>query len=150
ISTAPDFQGSPKVAFDGTNFLVVWQDTRDHPSSKIYGARVSPAGTVLDPAGIPLSQGAVDQERPAIAFNGSNFLVAWEDYRSGFNNDVYGTRVSPSGTVLDPAGIAISVAPNSQIAAEVGSSGANFFVTWSDDRAIMYSTDLYGARVSAA
>ena len=41
-------QTVPAVAYDGTNFLVVWQDPReDGTQYDIYGARVSPAGTLL-------------------------------------------------------------------------------------------------------
>ena len=84
ISTAANYQGTPAVAWNGTDFLVVWQDTRSNPSSyDIYGARVSAAGSVLDPAGIPISTAANNQIAPAVAWNGTDFLVVWEDYRSG-------------------------------------------------------------------
>ena len=100
------------MAFDGTNFLVVWADGRSGPSYDIYGARVSRAGAVLDGAGIPISTAANDQFAPAVAFDGTNFLVVWTDGRSGASYDIYGARVSRAGAVLDGAGIPISTAAN--------------------------------------
>ncbi|MFY0575126.1 hypothetical protein ACN28S_12810 [Cystobacter fuscus] len=60
--------------------------------------------------------GPADREQyaPAVAHNGKNFLVVWYDYRSG-SADIYGARVSGTGTVLDPSGIRISTAINSQV-----------------------------------
>ena len=54
ISNAPSSQWGPHIAFDGTNAFVVWSDGRSG-NGDIYGARVSQAGTVLDPQGIAVS-----------------------------------------------------------------------------------------------
>jgi hypothetical protein len=43
---------------------------------------------------------------PRVAFDGTNYLVAWEDERSG-SQDIYGARVTRGGVVLDPAGFLI-------------------------------------------
>src|SRR4029077_5262808 len=45
---APDDQvAGAGVAFDGTNYLIVWIEDREGGPT-VYGARVSPGGTVLD------------------------------------------------------------------------------------------------------
>ncbi|MEO0100477.1 MAG: T9SS type A sorting domain-containing protein [candidate division WOR-3 bacterium] len=146
ISTAVNWQMYPSVAFDGTNYLVVWQDYRSG-NSDIYGARVSQAGVVLDPTGILISTAAYDQHSPSIAFDGTNYLVVWQDYRSG-SSDIYGARVSQTGSVLDPNGIAISTAEDDQEAPSIVFDGTNYLVVWEDGRS--GPSDIYGARVSQA
>ena len=106
-------QFSPAVAFDGTNYLVVWEDAR-WAAHDIYGARVSRGGTVLDPTGSRSRPRRDDQRVPSVAFDGTNYLVAWQDGRVGTTYDIYGARVSPAGTVLDPGGIPISTAAGYQ------------------------------------
>jgi hypothetical protein len=138
------------VAWDGTNFLVVWQD-RATPTGidDIYGARVSGAGGVLDPAGIRISTAANAQSAPAVAWNGTNFLVVWSDKRSSPADDIYGARVSAAGGVLDAAGIPISTAANSQTSPAVASWGDSFLVVWQDQRSGT-DYDIYGAGVSGS
>jgi hypothetical protein len=86
--------------------LVAWQDSRSAASWDVYAARVSPAGVLLDPSGLAIAPWDGQEQAPALAFDGTNYLAAFEDFRSG--QWIYGTRVSPAGAVLDPSGILIS------------------------------------------
>jgi len=146
ISQATYDQRHPAVAFDGTNYLVVWDDTR-RGVLDIYGARVTPGAAVLDPAGVLIAQATNDRRNPAVAFDGTDFLVVWEDDRNGLDStDVYGARVTTGGTVLDTAGIVVSRAPVGQFAPAVGFDGTNCLVAWHDTRS--GAADIFGARVA--
>ena len=151
---APDLQENPSVAFDGTNYLVAWQDRRASAGYDIYGARVGQDGNVLDPVGIAISTATSSQYAPTVAFGGTKFLVVWEDYRSDGHtySDVYGARVTQAGAVLDSDGIPISTASNNQQEASVAFDGMNYLVAWQDCRACVGSNsyDIYGARVNPA
>ena len=82
IATAGHHQRQPAVAFDGTNFLVVWTDFGAGPgNANICGARVTPDGAVLEPAGFVISGATGNQASASAAFSGVNFLVVWEDAR---------------------------------------------------------------------
>jgi hypothetical protein len=144
ISTAPFEQRLPAIAFDGTNYFVVWDDSRSGGNPDIYGARVTMGGVVLDPGGIAISTAGNSQYWPNVAFDGTNYLVVWWDQRSG-NDDIYGARVSVGGVVLDTAGIAISTAPSDQRAPAVAFDGSNYLVLWEDNRS---GWNIYGARVT--
>ncbi|HEY6002414.1 MAG TPA: hypothetical protein VIV57_06025, partial [Anaeromyxobacter sp.] len=148
ISTAAGEQQTPAVAFDGENWLVVFQDHRAGQYLNVYGARVRADGTVLDPDGIPIATQVDHQARPAVAFDGTNFLVVWADHRSGRQWDVYGSRVARDGTVLDADGIAISTAASHQLDPAVAFDGTNYLVVWQDLRSGEY--DIYCARLSPA
>ncbi len=141
-------QDMPSVAFDGTNYLAVWQDKRGGRFTDIYGARVDREGTVLDPGCIRISSGVDSEQDPTIAFDGTNYLVVWDqinrgDVDTGF--DIIGTRVSPEGVVLDPEYLTISDAPEDQLIESISFDGTNYLVVWLDDRD--YQCDIYGARV---
>ena len=129
---APGDQTEVALAFDGANYLVVWQDTRSG-NSDIYGARVSPSGNVLDPGGFPISTAPDEQGVPAVAFDGTNYLVVWPDPPAGLQEqDIYGARVTPSGTVLDSHEIPISTYDRHQGSPAVAFDGANYLVVWPD------------------
>jgi hypothetical protein len=137
----------PAGAFDGTNYLVVWRDDRNRDStSDIYGSRVTRAGVVLDPVSFVISEAAGWQNTPALAFDGANFLVVWQEWHGVDSSDIYGCRVTPEGAVLDSGGIPISTAANGQEWPKVAFDGTNFLVVWVDGRDFDY--DLYGCRVT--
>jgi hypothetical protein len=146
ISTFYGYDGFPCVASSGTDFLVAWQDSRSLSTAPdIYCARVNQSGTVLDPGGIALSIAPYDQRYPSVSFDGTNFLVVWQDHRNG-NWDIYGSRITPSGTVLDPSGIAISNAEYSQLYPCVIFDGTEYLVVWADSRTAV-DLNIYGARL---
>jgi hypothetical protein len=139
------------VAYDGTNYLVVWMDSRSGMSWDIYGARVNADGVVLEPSGLAVSLDANSQYNPGVACDGMNCLVVWEDFRSETSlADIYGARVSAAGAVLDASGIAVSTAATQQYKPAVAYDGTNYLVVWVDNRSETGLPDIYGARVSAA
>ena len=120
---------APAAAFDGTTYLVVWEEQRPAASKDIYAARVSEAGVVLDPVGIAISKAAGNQRTPAVAFDGSSFVVVWQDDRSPSTApDVYSARVSAAGLLLDPGGIPVSAAPGAQFEAAITGTGSGSLV----------------------
>ncbi|KPJ60589.1 MAG: hypothetical protein AMJ46_06250 [Latescibacteria bacterium DG_63] len=147
-SPAPKSQEEPAVAFDGGNYLVVWQDDLTG-SSEIRGTRLSPEGEVLDPCGIEITAAPGSQTTPVVAFDGTNYLVVWQDTRNG-NPDIYGARVSIDGLVLDTDGIPISISDQSQTEPAMAFGGENYLVVWTDSRLDPsgYGNEIFFARVS--
>ncbi|MCH7666953.1 MAG: hypothetical protein IH936_13625 [Acidobacteria bacterium] len=133
--TGPDaLGGRPAIAFDGTNFFVVWRES----SGAILGARVSADGVPLDGAGIVLGSGT---GTPSTAFGGSDFLTVWS------NGEIYGSRVTPAGVLLDESPIQITTSGNSVKVRPISLAfdGTNYLIAW---RTIL--DQIFVARVSTA
>ena len=144
VCTVSATRRAPSMSFDGTNYMLFWQDERN-ASPAIFGGRINQGGVLLDPSGFAVSTWTGEFYTPAAAFDGSNYLAVWVDTRNG-SLDIYGARVKPNGTLLDPAGIAISTGQFDKANPAIAFDGANFVVVWEDSRSP--SIDLYGARVS--
>ena len=86
----------PAVAFTGDRYLVVWTDQRGR--FDIYAARVLRDGTVLDPNGFPVAADAPDNRDPAVATDGSRFMVVWSRM-AGNDYDLYAAIVDTGGPV---------------------------------------------------
>jgi hypothetical protein len=128
ISSAAGDQFNPTVAWDGSTWLMTWTDRRSG-GRDVYGTTVSPSGVVAPSAGFAISTATGDQQSPAVAFDGTNFVVAWNDGRHG-NQDIFATRVRPDRTVLNPNGIAVKVGPGAQRAPTVGAAKGISLIGW--------------------
>ncbi|MEZ4375930.1 MAG: hypothetical protein R3B07_34310, partial [Polyangiaceae bacterium] len=112
IETQRYYNQSPDIAFDGTNYLVVY-DSQGSTGTGIFGRRVSPSGIVLDSTSITISSSSAHYRFPTVAFNGTDYFVAWQDSRNKPNlpityGDIYGSRVTTAGIVRDPASIHVA------------------------------------------
>jgi hypothetical protein len=90
---------APRIVFGGGGYLVVWQArTAIFPSNyEIRGARLNRNGAVLDSVPILIASPGYDCESPWVTFDGTDYIVAWQDSWCGSIN---GARVSRWGTVL--------------------------------------------------
>jgi hypothetical protein len=117
-NVADGLGGRPAIAFDGTNFLTVWRDS----SGTIRGARITTAGTVLDPGGFAIGSG---DGRPSVAFSDSDFLVIWVG-----SGEVHGARVTTGGTVASgPWAITTGGTPKIRDIS-LAFDGTNYLIAW--------------------
>ncbi len=72
ISSTPGVNHMASIAFDGANYFVVWE-SRQPPLPRVYGAKVSPDGQILDPEGIAIVMHPGAHYRPRVAFDGENY-----------------------------------------------------------------------------
>ena len=157
ISAVEDVeQYAPVAAANGTDFFVAWQDGRNG-ARDIYGTLVTGAGEVMANNGTPICTAPANQYTPMLAANGSQFLVAWMDFRAAadshanINADVYATRIDANGAVLDPDGIAVCARTNDQYIGSVAANGTDWLVVWKDYRAVTnwpWGSQVFGARVA--
>ena len=155
-SSDPNQNQDVKVAAGNGRFLVVWAE--DRGGEDIRGALVSGAGSVVKQWFISAAEDA--QIRPDVAWNGAQFFVVWADLVEGEPFDIYGTRVTWSGTVRDCCtefshGLPVNEsAPGDQVdptiaAIPTGSGPGLFMITWTDELDPA-DPDLRGSRVTNA
>jgi hypothetical protein len=145
--------GGPAVAFGGGSFLVAYTVYGDSSYLDVSASRVSPQGVLLGQTVI--SGGPAAQSAPAVDFDGDQFFVVWQDARNdsldGSDTDIYATRVSIEGEVIDPDGIAVATSPSPEMVPDVAFDGSHHVVAWFEDRytSTIGDGDIRGARVGA-
>jgi hypothetical protein len=156
IAPAGGSQDSPALAFDGTNYLVAWEELQSAASLGLDAARVSPAGAVLDASPLRLldtsalpTSNFTPSAYPAVSFDGTNYLVAYQDVRTG-GVTISASRVSSSGKLLDGSstqpGIVVTSDPTLR-AQRLGTAflGGQYWLIW---QSYSSGSSLFGARVS--
>ncbi len=147
LITTEHFGGVPIIEFDGSNYLMVWQDCGEPYNEDLFGMLVSPAGSVVAPA-FKISdpvQGGDGLAAGGLASDGSNYLVVYfkEVNPSEGDSKVYGRLVSTNGGV--GVEIAISTGFGDFGLNNVAFDGTNYLVVWVDDTS---DTEIRGRFVS--
>lgn len=117
-----------KVAFDGDRYLVVWSESTDTTSLSqgVYGQFIDRLGALSGPR-FPVVSRPGWRGLPAVAFNGSHYLVVWGDSGSGPLPSLRARVVSTSGVLL---GSEIVLFVGSFDAPAIASDGIGFLVVW--------------------
>lgn len=124
------------VAFDGTNFLVVWQlnSTAGGNHNVAYGVFISPTGTMGAPFAIGQSV-SPDRAFIDLVFSGNNYLVVWM-HNSGLGTptpptwNLHGRLVTPAGTF--PGNEFAIVTTGNPALPFLSFDGANYLLSWNE------------------
>ena len=127
---------APKVAFNGTTYLLAWADRTNSLQSPVIGQLINKAGAKVGGT-FRISESNTVSELDAIVgnltFGGDKYLVTWTDDRRGTgsaDHDIYARFVSGSGTPIG-SDFKISGAAGADSAAAF--DGSNYLVTWRED-----------------
>lgn len=141
ISPTTDLWGSPKVAWNGSNYLVV---TGAGNAYGMRAQRISATGVLLD--AYPGTDLAPDGYNRALAAGGGQWLAVYG--RTSNQGTLFGRFISDAGVAGNE--FVIATGAISYATPAVGFNGENFVVVWesagvfSDPSAV----DLYGIRIS--
>jgi hypothetical protein len=143
---------SPDVAVSDSGFFILWDYNVSGSGWEIFLKRYDFDGDSIGPRMVVNDDGTGENQRyPSFAMdNEGNFVVVWEDERSGSSADIYGQLFDPSGD---------SIGSNFLINDDVGDysqnrpscamdSAGNFIVVWYDYRD--GGTNIYGQRFYAS
>jgi len=146
VPGGPTSQDEPSVTFGAEDYLVSWRESSDG-LSRIYGTRVSRTGQVLDTAGIVVSP-QVYEAAPSVAFDGTNFLVVWQNKPTGQWADMLGARVNQDGVLIDTTALVVMPAATyyDELRPRVAFDGRNYVVVWTCFSSAI--NDAYGRRVT--
>ena len=164
VTPVPGYQTEPAITFDGTNYLAVW-DQMQWPGQApgVRAARVSQAGAVLDtngfavftPGDLSSLPAAAQAGHPKVAFDGTNFLVVYERWRQNLVIQLFATRISQAGTLLDGSastgGFPITANIDGYaVDATLTFTGTEYWAAWlSGGMSEASPGGIYGARIGA-
>lgn len=111
---------STGIAFDGTNYLVTWFDSRG-VAPVFQGALVSPSGTIVSPNEIVFG-GTIDSKSryfnlystrmTETVAGAGGFLVVWtQEPIAGYDAQMFGQRVTSAGVLVDREPFSLGVLP---------------------------------------
>ncbi len=102
VATGSVQQMFSRVTYDGQNYLVVWRQA-ETTNKLICGQFVSPSGSLIG-GNFAISDASTNQKWYAVATaSDQNYLVAWDEDRSGVITDIYG-NVDVSVTAIQEQG----------------------------------------------
>jgi hypothetical protein len=130
MTTDPYFSGNPSIASNGAENFLFWQDDRDL-NNEIYLALVCSCGSKSTPD-LRLTSDLSSSESPSMAWTGSEWAVAWHDYRDGAP-EIYLALVDSTGTKTSHD-VRITTASGFSEDVSLVWTGSELGAAWADSR----------------
>lgn len=73
----------PVLAWNGRTYLIIWMITFEQNRWNLYGKRVGANGGVVDVASLPIQRDITNKAFPAMAWDGSEYFLIWEEEPEG-------------------------------------------------------------------
>lgn len=133
VSLPPHSSEWPAVAWNGTDFVVMWAHATEEPSiislappppDELLARRIARDGTLIDAAPVLVANPKSDVSWTALASNGGRFYGAWTQ------RDPANGRPVVAGKVLDSNDDPDILGGNIDIAESVAPFGDGFVVAW--------------------
>ncbi|MFH1434835.1 MAG: hypothetical protein ABIJ56_03870 [Pseudomonadota bacterium] len=148
ITDDPGVSVTPVMQWAETQLGVAWVDDRDGGAdeSEIYFALISSSGEKTG-GDIRLTDATGVSDMPSLAWTGSQFGVAWKDWRDE-DYEIYFALVSPEG-VKEAGDVRVTSVPEGSGGPSIQWTGSRFALAWCDARdgfgVEIYYTTLSGA-----
>jgi hypothetical protein len=120
----------PAIAVDGPNIFVIWHDITTPGNAEIYFKRSNDRGVTWS-ASKRLTNNIGYSEDAAIAVDGSNIYVTWDDDTPG-DSEIYFKRSNDRGVTWSASKRLTKNTGDSEDPA-IAAAGSNIYVVWSDD-----------------
>ncbi|HTP41910.1 MAG TPA: hypothetical protein VML36_05770 [Nitrospiria bacterium] len=136
IASAPGDQANPAIAWGDGQYLVVWMDAPPNAAPVIAGARVDPAGKVLDREPLVLSRLSRHPSFPSVAWGDGRFVAVWADKLADGTHALSGIRVSSTGSLVDAREFTIASSPHLHTFPSVRCAESECLVVWEEDKTV--------------
>ncbi len=134
VTSTSGASGHPDIAIGPEYALFVWrQNTLANANNDVMCRRIRPDGTSPDTANVMVSNAPYRQLFPVATWTGDEYFMAWDDRRNATTffdarDDIYGSRISSAGAVVDPGSVAIFDDERPEITPAIASLGNGRFL----------------------
>jgi predicted lipoprotein with Yx(FWY)xxD motif len=156
VSTSIFNENHPAITSDGSGgAIITWEDFQEgEANSDLYSQRISSSGSMVwNENGVAVCTATGYQgNQTSVSDGAGGVVITWPDTRD--NNTaahIYSQKINSSGIVQwEFNGVAVSTSSRAHYSPDIASDGfGGAIITWSDDRVIEYSNDIYTQKVNA-
>jgi hypothetical protein len=144
VTNAPNFSLRPDLAWDGTEFVVVWSDRREGDANgRIFGQRIAVNGTLVG-ENVPLSDEGTDADNPHVAKGATELGIVLNELGTNGRQLTFRTISSD----LQSLGRTVVLGGSGASSSAIAWSRDRYVVVW-DTASAVPGPSIHGAAIAA-